>query len=664
MKRTELARLAMGLALVKLSTTTALAAQEPDFLNVSLDQLADIEVTSVSKKSEKASEAPAAIYVLTNEDIRRSGATSIPESLRMVPGISVARAGASQWAITSRGFSDQFANKLLVLMDGRTVYSPIFSGVWWDEQDTPLEDIERIEVIRGPGATLWGANAVNGVINIITKAAKDTDGVLLSGGGGTETHGFGTMRVGTQLDPDTHMRVYGKYDNHASLVNSSDTGNAHNQWDMGRGGFRLDTSVDNKDTFTLQGDVYNGRENEQYDLPAITKGLSKTTYDDQEIKGGNVLGRWSHSFNKYSEISLQNYFDYTNRDLAVADLTTYTYDFDFQHQWTLNPFNEVVWGFGYRYLQDYVDNTFNIRYNPNDDARQLYSGFVQDKIRLLPDELYLTLGSKIEHNDFTGAEFQPSAKLSWLIDDSQTMWASVSHAVRSPSRASNDITNLVGTRSNVFFIREGDKNNESEQLNAYEVGYRIQPEKNMAIDVSTFYNDYTNIITEEQGSPFLVTTGEFAPYIEVPLTLTNNAKATSYGVEVAANWNPAAWWKLVATYSWLDMNIKGPSTGFRVTEGKSPQQTASMRSGFDLPYHLQFDQMLYYTDELNPSSTINIPAYLRLDLRLGCEITEGMDVSVVGQNLLDPVHPEYSSFLYNPVSQVGRTVYGKVTWKF
>lgn len=663
MKRTEMTCLAAGLMTAWLSTS-ALAEQSPDFLQVSLDQLADIEVTSVSKKSEKASEAPAAIHVITQEDIRRSGATSIPETLRMVPGISVARAGTSQWAITARGFSDQFANKLLVLMDGRSVYSPIFSGVWWDEQDTPLEDIERIEVIRGPGATLWGANAVNGVINIITKHAKDTNGAMISAGGGTTEKMFGTMRYGAQLDEDTHLRVYGKYNEQDAHRNATDTADTNTEWNMGRGGFRLDTSVDNTDTLTLQADVYNGHERQEYLLPVPTAPFTNTTLDNQEIKGGNVLGRWAHTFNKYSEISLQAYFDYTQRDLAVADLTTYTYDVDFQHQWTLNPYNEVVWGFGYRYLQDYVDNTFYIDYTPNDFERELFSGFVQDKIRLLPDELYLTLGSKLEHNDFSGMEIQPSAKLSWLVDDSQTLWASVSRAVRSPSRASNDITNPVLHTGTAFVVREGDPNNDSEKLIAYELGYRIQPESNLAFDVTTFFNDYTDIITERQGAPGLVTTGPFAPYVAVPFVLTNNAKATAFGVELAANWNPTDWWKLAANYSWLEMDIQSSTAGFRVTEGKNPKQMAHLRSGFDLPYDVQFDQIVYYMDELNPTAAIHIPDYLRLDLRLGWEPIDGLDLSVVGQNLLDPQHPEYSPFLYNPVSQVGRTVYGKVTWRF
>lgn len=645
------------------TSSYAMAQSAPDFLNVSLDQLADIEVTSVSKKSEKASQAAAAIYVITQEDIRRSGFTSIPEALRMVPGLNVARSGSNQWAISSRGFNDQFSNKLLVLMDGRTVYSPIFSGVWWDAQDTLIEDIDRIEVIRGPGATLWGANAVNGVINIITKHAKDTRGGYASTGGGTEERGFVEARYGFEMDDYAYMRAYAKYFNRNEMSTADDRGDTNDKWYMSRYGFRLDWDMSDSDVLTVQGDLYNGRERGKYMLPVVGGTGSSTVFDDQETKGGNILTRWNHQFNRYSDVSLQSYFDYTNRDLAVIEISTYTYDLDFQHGWQMSDRNELVWGLGYRYLEDDIDNSFQVAYDPASKNRHLFSWFIQDKIALVKDELYLTVGSKFEHNDHTHFEYQPSARMAWLIDESQTLWGAVSRAVRSPSRVTDDLINPIYSDGSTVVTRYGNTNSESEDLMAYELGYRIQPEDNLALDVTAFYNDYSNIIASEQGTPRIATSGGLS-YLEVPLTFFNNGEAEAYGVELAANWNPVPRWNLAANYSYLNVNLKNTDQSQLLSEGKSPKHQVTLRSVVDLPWSMEFDQSLYYVDSLRPDSSLEIGDYLRLDLRLGWEPIDGLEFSVVGQNLLDPQHPEFSSFLYNPVSQIGRSVYGKVTWRF
>ncbi|MCI5050559.1 MAG: TonB-dependent receptor [Rickettsiales bacterium] len=646
------------------SGAVALAAPDaPDFLNVSLDQLADIEVTSVSKRSEKASEAAAAIYVITQEDIRRSGYTSIPEALRMVPGLHVARSGSSQWAVTARGFNDQFANKLLVLMDGRTLYSPIFSGVWWDVQDTVMEDIERIEVIRGPGATLWGANAVNGVINIITKKAKDTQGALISGGGGNEEAGFGVARYGFKLGDFAHMRAYAKYDNRDESKSADARTGSSDHWNIGRYGFRMDWDMDKKNDLTIQGDMYTGREHQLYTVPEVISPFSTTVKDDQETKGANILMRWSHRFNRNSNITLQTYFDYNDRDVFPVELSNYTYDIDFQHHWTINAYNDFVWGLGYRYIEDDTNGSFYIRYVPESDSRHLFSAFAQDKIALIRNELYLTLGTKFEHNQFTGAEFQPSGRLSWLIDDSQTLWASVARAVRTPSRAAQDLVNPVANLGGTaLVVRRGSKN-DSEEMIAYELGYRIQPADQLAFDFAAFYNDYDKLISGAPGAARLVTNGGIT-YLEIPQILANGAEAESYGIEVAANWTPYRWWKLRANYSYMELDFSNNAGSLLLTDGKTPSHQAYLSSSIDLPYDIEFDQSLLYVDELDPNATLDIADYLRLDLRLGWQPVEGLDISLVGQNLLDPYHPEFSAFLYNPVAQIGRSVYGKVTWQY
>jgi len=294
----------------------------------------NVEVTSVSRRAEKLSVAPAAISVITAEELRRSGATSIPEALRLVPGMEVARVDAHNWAISARGFNDLFANKLLVLMDGRSVYTPLFSGVYWDVQDTLLEDIERIEVIRGPGATLWGANAVNGVINIITRSARDTQGLLLAGGGGTEEQGFAAVRYGGKLGDNAYYRVYAKYFNRDDQV-LPDGNDSNDRWNMARGGFRIDWDASPENHFTLQSDLYSGRLNQTYFLPAPNPPYAQTNQAHLNVEGGNVLGRWSHTISERSDMKLQVYFDRTVRDGPVLDEDRDTFDLDLQHHFLL-----------------------------------------------------------------------------------------------------------------------------------------------------------------------------------------------------------------------------------------------------------------------------------------------------------------------------------------
>ncbi len=457
---------------------------------LNVEDLMNVEVTSVSRHPEKLLEAASAIQVITQEDIRRSGATSIPEALRLADNLQVAQKNSHDWAISARGFNTDLGNKLLVMIDGRTVYTPLYSGVFWDVQDYLLEDIDRIEVISGPGGAQWGANAVNGVINIITKSAADTQGVYAEAGGGSQPRDFAGARYGGQLGPDTAYRVYGKYFDRGDevLANGEPESDA---WRQSRAGFRIDSQASARDKLTLQGDVYDGSENEQ------TGGASG-------VSGANVLGRWGRTLSEDSDLSLQSYLEQTHLSdpvppLVLAglqfgpagvffdDLTTY--DVDFQHRFRLSERERITWGLGYRYTHDADVNAPGLGLSPAVLDQNLYSAFVQDEVRLRSN-LSFTLGTKLEHNDYTGFEFEPDARLSWILNPSQSLWTAVSRAVRTPSRIDTDLTE--GTPPYLEVLK-GSSDFTSEALIAYELGYRAQLNSQITTSVSTFYNQYNDV---------------------------------------------------------------------------------------------------------------------------------------------------------------------------
>jgi len=644
---------------------------------MSLDDLMNVEVTSVSKKEEKLSEAPAAVYVLTQDDIHRSGATSIPEALRLVPGLDVARIDAHTWAISSRGFNDQYADKLLVLIDGRSVYSPLFSGVFWDVQDPMLEDVDRIEVIRGPGATLWGANAVNGVINIITKSAKDTQGWLFSGGGGNLDRGFGEFRYGGLRGDDLSYRLYGKYfdDADSELLGG---GNGRDDWQQGRGGFRVDWQPSRDNLLTVQGDAYVGTEGQVNSEPTITPPYVQRLTQATDFSGGDILSRWTHTLANGSEIKLQTYYDKTLRDTAIAGDNLNTFDIDLQYDRHVGSRQEVIAGLGYRLEDEAIKNTPYVAFNPNHTDYQLFSGFVDDEVTLLPDRLKLTLGTKLEHNDFTGFEVEPNGRISWTPTIHQTVWAAVSRAVRTPAEYErNGRIELEAIPPGGVFpgsppalvTVEGDRAFDSEDLIAYELGYRVRPCERVSLDFATFYNDYTHLATDTTGTPVAGTPPDF---LVVPEPFGNNASAQTYGLEAAGNWQMFDWWRWQATYTWLHilLHVDDPSiTSPELQRDGSPQQQFSLRSSMDLPHQIQFDATLRYVDRVTvwswtSETNLHVPQYFSLDLRLAWKPRTNLEFSVVGQDLLNGEHLEYGPTLQSQTTEVGRSVYGKVTWTF
>lgn len=668
------------------SNSAAPAAPAPDMsglLNLSLQQLSDVEVTSVSKKAEKASQAPAAIYVITQEDIRRSGMQSVPELLRMVPGLQVAQSGSQNWAITSRGFDGQFANKLLVLIDGRTVYTPVFSGVFWDVQNLMLEDIERIEVIRGPGATLWGANAVNGVINIITKSAKDTQGTLVTAATGTQERvASGARYGGTQ--GDVSYRTYAQYfnDNQEHLVNNSISGattgqGAQDQWHNGEGGFRVDWGQSDKDQVTLQSDAYKGEENAMRFLPVtstVNPNLFNIVDDTENVSGTNILGRWKHELNTGSDITLQAYYDDVNREAEFAGYSfhTQTFDVDFQHNLTLNSWNDITWGLGYRRIDSGSDTGFYVSFEPENYYENLYSGFLQDKFTLVQDKLFLTVGSKVEHNDFSGLEYEPSVRLAWTPTANQTVWTAVSRAVRTPVQGDQNVNlvqaSLPGTPTTIL-TELGQKAAESNVETAYEVGYRIQPKDNLSIDLTGFVNEYKDLDSTSPGPGFIVNSPTMGTYYDLTSLNTSESYGEAHGAEAAVTWEATKYLKLSGGYTLFYEELHVIGTGTTTANGTAPKQQFNVRSYVDLPYNLQWDTMLYYVDALPGANdgfgdTITIPAYTRLDMRVGYSPIKGLDLSLIGQNLLQSEHQEFSPFLYQTPEEIGRSALAKATLRF
>jgi len=611
----------------------------------------EIEVTSVSKRPQPMGEAAAAVYVITNEDIRRSGATSIPEALRLAPGLHVAHIDANKWAVTARGFNSQFANKLLVLIDGRSVYTHLFSGVYWDVQDVVLEDIDRIEVIRGPGGTLWGANAVNGVINIITRKAKETQGWLASGGGGTVERAFGTARYGEALGKHAHLRGYVKYFDRADFE-AEHGGEANDEWTTIRGGFRIDWDLSENDSLTLQGDYYDGNSD--------TTLLDVMVPTNDTFTGGNILARWRHVFSKGSDLSLQVYYDRTERITeALFGEDRDTVDVELEHRFRPLPSHDLVWGAGYRLLNDDTENDF-ISFLPDQRTDHLVSGFVQDQISLFGDRLLLTLGSKFEHNDYTGFEYQPNLRALWKPHPRHSAWGAISRAVRTPSRAGHDIRFFYpGTNRLVL----GNPNFRSENLLAYEIGYRSQLSDQISFDVAAYYNDYDDLRTNEVGSVPLPTP-PYPPGAE-RVVFGNQAEAVAYGVEVSASWKVTDRWTLAGWYTLMkvDLDLKAGSTDDSTegTEDDTPTHQVHFRSRMNLPGNLEFDTLLFYVGAVPNQNTED---YTRLDLRLGWRPVESLELSVAGQNLVQDRHQEFGDGFFTVGTSVPRSVYGKLTWRY
>ena len=623
-------------------------------------------VYSAAKHEEPVSTTAAAVYVITQEDIRRSGMTSIPELLRMAPGLDVARVDANHWAISARGFNNANANKLLVLIDGRTVYGPFFGGVFWNVQDLPLEEIDRIEVIRGPGATLWGANAVNGVVNIITKEAKDTQGVFATVTYGSEEQPMSVVRYGGTLGTNLFYRAYVKYFDREHLVDSSGRAEA-DAWDATRGGFRIDWHASDINVLTLQGDSYSSRAGETVDEPSLIPPFSRAVDTVSHNTGDNILGRWTHSFSKTSELTLQMYYDRVQEEEFLTRTSNDTYDFDLQHRFSFGDNQVIAWGFGYRYLTGYANSNSIVALAPRSHQNQLFSAFMQDEITVIKDRLHLTIGSKFERNDFTGVEIQPSGRLVWTPVSRQTVWMAASRAVRTPDlsdrfvRLNQSVSQPPGSPP-VLVSVFGNPDFQSEELTAYEVGYRIAPIKQLSFDLATFYNVYDRLTAYVPGSP-VVELSPAPPHLLVPVTTENGRGGETYGAELLGEWRVLDAWKVSAAYTFLQMNLHstGPATQ------DSPHHEFRLISNVDLPGNMEFNSAVYYVDRITPLvgfGTAQIPSYVRLDLGLTWHPNKSIEIGIWGQNLPDGRHAEFVGNERSAITEIPRSVLGRVTWRF
>ncbi|MBL8792429.1 MAG: TonB-dependent receptor [Planctomycetia bacterium] len=612
--------------------------------------------------------SPAAVYVITAEDIERSGQRTIPDLLRMVPGLEVARIDANKWAVSSRGFNNRFANKLLVQMDGRTLYTPLFAGVFWDERDTLLADIQRIEVIRGPGATLWGSNAVNGIISIVTKPASETQGWLMEGGSATDQSAQGFIRYGGQVNKDLHYRWYLKYfdwDNGYGPQGQP----GFDGWDQLRGGFRMDWKVSDDGSLMVQGDLFQGRLGDTLTTPTLAPPFTQTVDEQIDIGGGFFLARYDHVLSKESNLSLRFFYDRTHRSEFMVGEDRDILDLDFQHRFPIGERHDLIYGWNYRYTTDGIRNSFGIEFDPRARGDHQFSCFVQDDVALVKDRLHFIFGSKFEYNDYTGFEMQPSTRLLWTPSERQTVWGAISRAVRIPSRADENIRvaveaippgvaplPLVPT-----FL--GNPTLPAETVIAYEAGYRVSPTEKFQIDLAAFFNDYDDLRSIAPPGPPILQTSPF-PYLLLPIPFGDQLYGETYGVELAASWQVAEYWKLHAGYTWLQVQLHAePGTFAReAEEGTSPHNQFNLRSYLDLTPTIKFDTGLYYVDNL---PALNIPHYLRLDARIAWQPRSGFEAVLGFQNLLDPRHLEFRQEFPNILStEAERVVYGFVRLKY
>ncbi|HTV41742.1 MAG TPA: TonB-dependent receptor [Candidatus Sulfotelmatobacter sp.] len=655
-------------------TNAALSA----LADMDISNLVNIKVSIVSPNApETIPQTPAAVSVVTAQDIARSGAQNYPQALRLVPGMNVAQVDANQWAVSSRGFNDVFANKLLAMQDGRSIYTPLFSGVFWDVQGTLMEDIDHIEVVRGPGATIWGANAMNGVINIITKSAADTQGLLVDGGGGAEERGFAGARYGGAINSNAFYRVYATYENHGPTV-LSDGSDANNSWQLARTGFRTDWDPTDQNSFTFQGDGYAGWINQvfdEFDLASPT--FTSTNAEVMKVSGANTLGRWTHTFSDTSNFKLQMYYDYTARFAEnLFDEQRHTFDLDFKHQFALGTRNNVDWGLGYRITADHEGDNPNISFYTDSEAINLYSAFVQDELTIVPDCVSLTVGSKFEQNDYTGFDVQPSARLLWTPTEHQTVWASVSRSVRTPSRAEESVilTQPVEVAPGAYYpaVILGTNTFKNENMIAYETGYRAQPIKNLSFDVAAYWNHYNDLRSEVEIPP----TAPIPPALP-EFYLANNIHGNAYGGEISATWRVLDWWRLQPSYSYtksiLHANtVDGYTDAYTVglDEGASPENQFMIRSSMDLPHDITFDTGLRYVDKLEfpqagAASTISVPDYFELDARLAWRINKNWEVAVIGQNLLHDRHTEFlPTYVRTQPTEIPRSIFAEITFQF
>ncbi len=635
---------------------------------LSLEQLGDVEVTTATKEPAQVWKTSAAVFVITQEDIQRSGATSIPDVLRLAPGVEVAQIDSSKWSIGIRGFGSRLTRDVLVLIDGRTVYTTLLAGTYWEVQNVLLDDVDRIEVIRGPGGTIWGPNAVNGVINIITKASKETHGESVSTGGGNLDQGFFNARYGGGNGSTFDYRIYALGFDRGPEYHSD--GANYDRWRAAQGGFRMDFTQQTRDSFTLQGDIYDEGAGESVTATSYTPPYSETIDATARLSGGNILGRWQRKLGEGTDFQLQAYYDRANRrEPNFIDLRN-TFDIDFLDRFVLPARQQISWGLGARWSQgDNPTVVSGLTFQPTERTDRLFTAFLQDEIGIVPDRLSLSLGTKFLRTNYTGLQLQPSARLLWTPTDKQSLWAAFTHAVRTPSDAErafylSGFGGIDPTTGMPIFARfNANPDFRSEQLNGYEIGYRQLLRRSIYVDIAGFYNHYSDLFSEDITGPEYVETNPAPPHILLPADFGNGLLGTTRGVEIAPEWRPTKSWRLRASYSFLQMNIEKSPNSLDVgsapgIEGSSPRHQVGAQSGYDFSKVFNFDLSYRFVSALTKES---VSAYSTADARFRWQVTHQIQLSVTGQNLLQPHHYE-SAGDPGPLVGIKRNVYGQIAW--
>jgi len=671
LKKMILALLFLPGLFLLLPARCAVAQDAQDLTEFSIEELMDIKVTSVSKKSQRLSDSAAAIFVITREDIRRSGATSIPDALRMAPGVNVARIDANKWAINCRGFNSRFSPSLQVLVDGRSVYTPSFSGVYWEVTNVLLEDVDRIEVIRGPGATIWGSNAVNGVINIITRRANDTQGGFVQASAGSVEKTMVAARYGASMGKDKFWRIYAKHRARDEFDRVSGE-NASDDWQINQIGFRMDAQMSLADDLTLQGDIYDGHIHQDLYLYSQTPPYMDVFPVKTDVSGGNIMGRWTKVLSGTSEMSVKMYYDTMHRSEDILNEGRNNLDVEFQHRFGLGFGNDIIWGLRLRHSSDDYSGSKVAFMDPVSTSDLLYSAFVQDEISLLEDKVKLTIGSKFEHNDYTGFEIQPSTRLLWTPGEHHRVWAAISRATRIPSRMeANAIVYLSGTdiAGSPFPLYTRFLNNEdqkAETLWTWEAGYRFIPQQNLSIDLALFFNDYKNLrIYSPQGSPYFDDENQI---LIQDVALSNMSNAQTWGAEISVDLATSRKVKWTLAYS-LTFHDHDNDEDFELDFGFTKHQV-SLRGRFDLTKNLTLDAWFRYVGKTNANYVFSdtliyeIDDYATLDLRLGWRIRPDLEFFLTGQNLLQDSHLEFVQEAFSYPIEVPRSAYAGLTYKF
>lgn len=647
-------------------------AQTPpgDLSSMNIEDLMKVEVTSVSKHEQTLSQAAAAIFVISQEDIRNSGATNIPDLLRMVPGIYVAQINANTWAICARAFNGRFSNELLVMVDGRTVYTPTFGGVLWDTLDFPLFDIERIEVIRGPGGSVWGPNAVNGVINIITKKTADTLGTTLKVVGGNIDKPMATVEHGGHIGEAVTYRLFTKYLNSVGFPNL-DGHQGLDGWHQLRAGFRSDMKLSSKDSLSVQGDIYSAREGLQ--------SLAKLSWvppqpvrvvSEENVSGGFIHSTWNHTFSPKSDTTLAASYQRYDRT-ELVDENSATFDLDFQHNLTVGERQQIVWGLAYRHTASHAEGSQLVTFSPADRSLNLFSGFFQYQVALAANRVHLTLGTKLQHHYYTGFAAMPTARVAWTPNDNHTIWAAVSRAVRTPS----DTDVSVRYNASLFSAPDGtlevvrlygNPNFKNEDVISFEVGYRALLYKNLSLDVAIYFNDYDDQQSTEPRAPFFESSPAPA-HLVIPLTYANLLRATARGLEIYSHWKIANWWTLSPGFSYqhihrrLDAASRDTSSVSASGED-TPEYSPQLRSHVALPHNFAWDTSVAFNSRLDSPQ---VPSYTRLDTGLTWQWKTRFSISAFGQNLIQSRHFEFFAEQgTSTASYVPRGGYVKITWHF